>query len=126
MDASNGVNETSETPPHFPIPWWVIFGGKKSMSMPIRHIEGAEVKLHLFLTPALDGVQRSTSRLGCYISGEINPVPIEQKAGWTPVSVGTFWRRNKYLACTGNQILKEGTVSNMNTIMSSLIPPCKA
>ena len=96
------------------------------MSMPIRHIEGAEVKLHSFLTPALDGVKCSTSRLGHFISGERNLVPTEQKAGWTPVPVVTFWRRNKYLAFTGNQILEEGTVSNVNIIMSSRISPFKA
>jgi hypothetical protein len=94
--------------------------------MPIRHIEGAEVKLHSFLTTALDGVKCSTSRLGNFISGERNLVPIEQKVGWTPVPVATFWRRKKYLAYAGNQILEEGTVSNVNTSMSSRISPFKA
>ena len=29
---------------------------------------------------------------------EVNPVPIEQEAGWVPETVWTFWRREKYLA----------------------------
>lgn len=54
-----------------------------------------EVHLHTFFTTALDGSERLalTSR-SLFLWGTA-PVSFQRKAGWTPVSVWTLWRREK-------------------------------
>jgi len=48
-----------------------------------------EVELHVFLTSALDGGERSDSRHGRFTSMEIAPVPSKQGDGWATEPVWT-------------------------------------
>jgi hypothetical protein len=50
-----------------------------------------DVQIHIFLTSALAGTERSASRLGRFAAKE-KPVPIGEEVGWTPEPVWT-WRK---------------------------------
>ena len=75
---------------------------KLSLSMPGRHITGADVQFYSFLTSVLDGGEWLASRPRPLYPGERIPVSTEYKGGGgDPVRVWTFWRREKYLVPTG-------------------------
>jgi len=52
-----------------------------------------QVKLHPFLTSALDGGERSTS-CPAILRPVRTPVPIKQEAGWAPEPICTLCRRD--------------------------------
>jgi len=49
---------------------------KSSLSTKLRHIGGAEVQLHPFFTPTLDGGEWLVTRTVRFAPGERTPVPI--------------------------------------------------
>jgi hypothetical protein len=59
----------------------------------MKACEGADVQIHVFLTSALTGGQRTTSRPGHFTSGKETPVPTGEKHGWAPEPVWTLWRK---------------------------------
>jgi len=56
---------------------------------------GMEVQLHLFLTSALHGGERSALHPGSFISGEGAQGTLDYRARWTPKAIWTLWRRHK-------------------------------
>jgi hypothetical protein len=53
---------------------------------------GVDVWIHIFLTSALVGGERSASGPGRFTPEEEPQVPIVQEAGWAPEQVWTIWR----------------------------------
>jgi hypothetical protein len=75
-----------------------------SASTPWRLTGGVEVQCHSFLTSALEGSQRSTSRPGCFTPVEIALGKPRIEAGLAAEPVWTFWRE-KISVTAGNWIL---------------------
>jgi hypothetical protein len=72
-----------------------------SPSMPSRHIRGAEVQPHSFLTSALDRGKRLTSRSGHFTPRKQNQYPLTTKLGGTQSRFGNLKKREKSLAPSG-------------------------
>ena len=65
--------------------------------------EEMEVQLHSTLTSTTDGMSGQLYVPTALPPGKESVVPTEQKAGWAPEPVFTFWRRYKYVASGGNR-----------------------
>ena len=68
---------------------------KLSLSTPKRHIGGAEVQLHSFLTSSLDGREWSTSRPSRFISGKEPRCPLNRRLSESHSRSGNLQRRKK-------------------------------
>jgi hypothetical protein len=66
---------------------------------------GVKIRLHAFLTSALDGGERPASRPCRFTPGEQPLVPTGWEAEWAPEPVWTRWWREKSPAPTGTQTL---------------------
>jgi hypothetical protein len=58
-----------------------------------------------FLTSELDGGKWSDSHPGRFAVAKEPPVPIVQEAWWASEPVWTLWRKEKFVAPTGNRTL---------------------
>ena len=69
-----------------------------------RHRGGVEVQRHSFSTFALDGRECSVSRSGCFTLQRETPGPIAVEAAWASKPIWTVWRRENFIAPTGNRV----------------------
>jgi len=60
---------------------------------------GNEAQLHSFFTSILDRGEWSESCPSCFTAKENLLVPTEQKAGWCPETVWTYWKGGKSHLC---------------------------
>jgi hypothetical protein len=74
--------------------------GNVVLCRPLRNTLGEEVRLHSFLTSALDGGKRLTQWSGHFTSGT-NPSTIEQEAWWAPGPVWTVSEMKSVKLLTG-------------------------
>jgi hypothetical protein len=94
------------SPSHFPSNnmWWK---GKLSLSL-IKHkatktYEGTEVQIHAFLTSAVDGGEGRIHAPVVLLQGKKTTAPVLQEVGWAPELIWALWRREIFLASSGNQ-----------------------
>ena len=79
-----------------------------------------EVQLHSTLTSTTDGMSGQLYVPTALPPGKESVVPTEQKAGWAPEPVFTFWRRYKYVASGGNRT----TIPRTSSQQPSHYPSC--